>query len=222
MREELGSGRGYALLQVAERNGAMYTMRLEHGKPENRDKVDSRSGEAESSMAYANSVTIADVFFGSEQPFVSFLHTLDKLVQRWESENKWKQRGNSLSFTLWIAKQLAECDSDWAEDPTYAWIQESGPKPTKRVEPNSEHQRDPRAASHGTSDLAERGEAIIEVEEMEPVYLQSILSDEETASELSGPTSITLFGPLDDDVSDVIKAMAIFEAEAAPGAVAIP
>ena len=75
---------------------------------------------------------------------------------------------------------------------------------------------------------------------MEPVYLQcqlcghlvlgrvayspsrsAILSDEETASELSAPTSITLFGPLDDDVSDVIKAMAIFEAEVAPDAVAI-
>ncbi|KAF8334865.1 uncharacterized protein EI90DRAFT_370312 [Cantharellus anzutake] len=38
VREALGSGRGYALLQLAEPGGSMYTLRLEHGKFENGDE----------------------------------------------------------------------------------------------------------------------------------------------------------------------------------------
>jgi len=221
VREELGSGRGYALLQVAERSGVIYTMRLEHGRSENGDNAVPHSGEVESAAAYDNSITIADVIFGREQPFIMFLQTLDKLVQRWESDNNWKRHGNSLSFTLWIAKEFAERDSDWGEDPEYAWIQERSPMP---VAPSYEVEQARKVAKHGNFDLTKREGAIPQAGEMESVYpetFQSILSDEETTSELSATTSTTLHSPLDDDVTDFIKAMTLFEAEATSGTITV-
>ncbi len=53
------------------------------------------------------------------------------------------------------------------------------------------------------------------------VSTSAILSDEETTSELSALSSTTLHSPLENDVTDYIKAMIMFEAEAAPDAISI-